>query len=530
MKKVLLILIGIICISLLLLNACSQKTTTTTPATTPTTSVTATGPKHGGTLRVGMLVDALTFNPPDMRAWQDFAIGFLPYETFGRFDQSYTYQPWLAEKWVEDPAAKTVTFSLKKGVKFQDGTDFNAEAAKWNIDNYIAVKKVSATSVVVVDNYTVLVNMAQWDNSLTWQILDNVRIYSPTAFKAHDADWAATNPVGSGPYKLVSWQRDVKSVWERWDGYWQTGKPYLDRIEIHIIADPTVAEAALKNGEIDILRGVPTSDVAGLAADGRFTIMSLKSGMGNGVDLLIGDSGHADSPFADVRVRKAVTAAIDSTAISKAVYQGLAQPTNQWAGPNMWAYNPNVVGQPYNPETAKSLLAEAGYNQTTHRLATTIYTQSDPNYIATATAVQSQLKAVGIDAKIDSMDFSKLDAMFVQTGWTQGLALAPLISGYDPAYLGQPVMLMPTAFLCGGSMTHPDEITAFIPQVLAAPDFATKKTMTYQLDSLMIDKYQLITPLFMWPSMAAKFNYVKDDTTLAYELKEWYPENIWLDK
>jgi ABC-type transport system substrate-binding protein len=162
-------------------------------------------------------------------------------------------------------------------------------------------------------------------------------------------------------------------------------------------------------------------------------------------------------------------------------------------------------------------------------LATTITTKNDPNYIQAATAIQSQLKEVGIDVKINIVDFSKLDNMFTQVGW-QGLALAPVISGYDVAYLGQFVFLMPTAFLLGNSIIHPDDISSLLPTVLAAPNDATKKSLTYQLDSLMMDKYQLFTALWLWPSVAAKYNYVKDDHVFDYELKEWYPENIWLDK
>ena len=135
-----------------------------------------------------------------------------------------------------DSSGKVITLTLRRGVKFHDGTDFNAEAAKWNLDQAISTKQFGSVlidSVDVVDPYTIRINLKQRDNTLLGMLGFSYigMMISPTAFKTKGEDWVIANPVGTGPFRFASWQKDVKIAFRKFEGYWQKGKPYLDGIE-----------------------------------------------------------------------------------------------------------------------------------------------------------------------------------------------------------------------------------------------------------------------------------------------------------
>ncbi|MFC1534597.1 ABC transporter substrate-binding protein [Thermodesulfobacteriota bacterium] len=487
------------------------------------------GPQYGGTLRIGLPTDALGLWPADIRSTRDQYIAHAALEPLARFDETLKLKPFLAEKWVEDPDSKTITVTLKKGIKFHDGTDFNAHAAKWNIEHYIKAKKIKAAeSVDVVDNFTIRVNLSEWNNSALEPVLRTWHA-SPTAFNEHGKDkkWARLNPVGTGPFKFVSWKRDVKSVYEKFDGYWQEGKPYVDRLEYTIIADPLVAVASLKKGEIDVLIDVTPSDAVGLEKEGKLDIVQLKTGIGAGMYGFAGSSSIKGSPFVDIRVRRAITHAINVQPISNAVFKGKTVVTNQWGSPQIWSYNQAVVGYPYNPEKAKKLLAEAGYP---NGFKTKIYTMSNPDVEAMVTGVQSQLKEVGIDAEIKVMNFGKFDTYAVKQGWPDGLIAMTMRAGPDIAYLSTVILVSPNAFLFSKSVIHPEENIAKYKEALAARDFETKQSLCWELQKLLIDKHCLFTPMFVWASLVAKYPYVHDGHFYEYDLVTYYPADVWIEK
>ena len=163
--------------------------------------------------------------------------------------------PWLATGWKIAKDLRSITFTLRKGVKFHDGTDFNAEAVKWNLDRYRTSTNTelkSVESVEVLDPFTVKLNLSKWSSTL----IDNFTMHagmmiSPTSFQKNGADWAKTHPVGTGPFKLAYWQRDTSVKFEKFPGYWQKGKPYLDGVEWVIIADMVTRTMAFKKGEAE---------------------------------------------------------------------------------------------------------------------------------------------------------------------------------------------------------------------------------------------------------------------------------------
>ncbi len=212
--------------------------------------------------------------------------------------------PCLAESWQVAPDGKSITFYLRKGVKFQDGTDWNAQAAKFNIDAFMVAKKPGTgqfTSVEVVDDYTVKVNLKQYQNSILGSMAVSDVFVSPTAYNTKGIDWARWNPVGTGPFKFVSFARDVSLKFARFDGYWQKGLPYLDAIEDTVIQDTMTRAASFQTGAGQVISSADVKTAFDLAAKGYDVI-----NQPNGYATLLPDSANADSPFANPKVRQAV--------------------------------------------------------------------------------------------------------------------------------------------------------------------------------------------------------------------------------
>ena len=319
-------------------------------------------PKYGGILKWHVAEPFSLGFPGTMTGQTDGQTSSVCLETLFRFDANGNMVPLLATDWKANPAAKTITVTLRKGVKFHDGTNFNASACKWNLDQYRGggrpeLKKV--VSIDVVDEYTVRLNLSEFDNTIVTSLGntgDAGRMISPTAFNTNGKAWCEKNPVGTGPFQFVSWQKEVAIKWKRFDGYWD-GKPYLDGIENLRIADTTVQLMAFKAGDLHMM--IPDPKVAkSLEAEGKYNFAVPPEGQ---VPALAGYARDPKSPFADLRVRQALSYAVDVKTLSNAIGLGYWKVQNQWAIPGTWGYSPTVVGYPYNPQKAKDLLAQAGY-------------------------------------------------------------------------------------------------------------------------------------------------------------------------
>jgi peptide/nickel transport system substrate-binding protein len=379
------------------------KTTTPIPSLTPTVSPTPTPsptptatPKYGGTLKIILIAGPQT-------------PGGVPAEIFGpdatssqfcmepllRGDNKGGVLPWLAESYKLADDMKSVTFTLRKGVNFHDGTPFNAQAAKWNLDNYIASPfNQYWASTEVIDDYTIKVNFVIWVNTILNSFTGNgAWMVSPTAFEKNGIDWARNNPVGTGPFKFESFQRDVSYKVVRNPDYWQKGKPYLDGIEIDYIADPMTQRAAIQAGEAHMLQlepGKTAKDLENLGFQTYFQLVTVYS--------LMPDTAHTDSPYAIQKVREAVEYALDRESMAKAFSYGYWEAQYQIPYPSSSAYNPNfTLARKYNVDKAKQLLDEAGYKQGFH---TTILVNPAIIDRSIPVALQANLADVGITADL----------------------------------------------------------------------------------------------------------------------------------
>jgi peptide/nickel transport system substrate-binding protein len=308
--------------------------------------------------------------------------------------------PLLATSWEVAPDGKSITLKLREGVMFHDGTDFNARAVKWNLDAQIEAGRVPDwESVDIVNDYTIRINIPGYKNTILTGLGGGyAMITSPTAVELNGLDWARWHPVGTGPFKFVKYDRDSKLVYERNDDYWNEGLPYLDGIEFVVIADETVRSIAFQKGDIHTLRasGLVAQDLRDMGFD-----YVTRAG---GTFVLIPDSINADSPFADKRIRLAVSHAIDREALAAALGYGFSVAAYQVLPGYSLTAIPNLDKHEFDQDKARQLLAEAGYPD---GLKTTIHAfirVVPKDYI---TAIVNMLGEVGIVAEPDFPEAGK---------------------------------------------------------------------------------------------------------------------------
>lgn len=521
--------------------ACAPSAPATTAPSEGATAVPATpapaattGPKYGGILKISTSGDATGLGyPPKMLTTYDFVTSKTCIESLARYAPTGEMVPWLAEEWKTDANAKTITVSLKKGIKFHDGTDFNAQSCKWNMDKFVGAKRAElpgVTSVDVVDDYTVRISLAAWDNTalIGMGYFAGPQI-SPTAWQKGGAtdserdNWAINNPVGTGPFQFVSRQKDVKQVYKKFDGYWQKGKPYLDGIEWDFIVDPTVASASFKTKDIDVLWSLTPLVAKDLKSSG-FNITELKTGMGLVMQGIMPNS-LPGSPFESIQARQAISYALDSKAIVDTQFYGFAVATQQWGVPNGYWANPDFKGYPYDPDKAKQLVTEAGFPD---GIKTKMLVNNTPENVAVATAIQDMLAKANITADLDVADNSRYRQLTSQTTF-EGLCYASYRADSDLA-LVMPRNLSAHGTIMQKSIVHPDEIENLLTEAKQAPDQETKRAKVRELQHIVFEKYCIFSPMYVLSGLAAKQSYIKNDGMMTVELTQWTPEDAWLDK
>jgi ABC-type transport system substrate-binding protein len=545
LKKLLFLALAIVLVTTLLFVGCG-KTTTTTPApattsaaptttsaaptttsaapTTTKTTTTPTGPtpKYGGTFKRGCSEPYCLGYPATMTGQTDGQSSSLALETLFFYDKEGNLTPLLATGYKIDATAKTITITLRKGVKFHDGSDFNASVCKWNLDQYRSGARAElkyVSSVDVVDDYTVRLNLSEFDNTIINALCNGAdagRIISQKSFEANGGkDWAEKHPIGTGAWKFVSWTKDVSIIYERFDDYWG-GKPYIDRIELIRFADSTVALMAFKAGETQV-SGVSPTDAPDMQKEGKWNMVIAPFGQ---VPAL---AGAADDPyFSQLKVRQAMSYSVDTKALNAGIGKGYWIDINQWAIPGTWAYNPNVVGYPYNPTKAKQLLTEAGYPNgidTVLHFYNTGGSQTD-----LLTAIQQQLQTGSINAQLDPLlrpAFS--DIASNQKGFTgivcqQGFVFIDPLQKYAQVRAGNEFR----------GMTVSDKFKQIYDQAVTAPDQDTKQKLVWDLMKEAIDGSCMHTPISLNTSIIFKVKTLHDDGYAEFPYYYMSPK-AWLE-
>ncbi|MBI4295868.1 MAG: ABC transporter substrate-binding protein [Chloroflexi bacterium] len=537
MKKSIYLLLASVLTASMLLAACAapkpaatpapSPTVTTTPTVVPKASPTPTAkpaetPQYGGVLKFGY-----SSGPSSIIPWRNTigATGSVlraSYDTLLRVDEKGELAPWLATDWKFSSDFKSLTLTLRKGVKFHDGTDFNAAAVKFSLELRKAAKLgdyESVESIDVVDDNTVRLNLSQFQNTLLislWHIAGMTT--SSTAYQKLGAAAAELQPVGTGPFKFVSWQPSVLVKYERFDGYWQKGKPYLDGWNVVPFADGLTQSFAIEKGEIHLGISVTPERAAEMVKAG---FRALDTGLET-VNVLFPDTANTSSPFANKKVREAMEYAIDREAIVKTLGRGLAEPLAQLVNAGGYAHVPGL-GRTYDPAKAKQLLAEAGYS---NGFSTTLWMNTSVS--DDDVAIATYLKAVGIDAKLQAVPLVALNQL-IQGGWQNGLIKRAL--RLQPDWLAYMYPMLSTTSIQNKSMLRPPGLQELLDQALAARDTVAKKTASQQVIRKIFDEAMVI------PLQVSRRSVIYDRTVRNLEwfdpwgaTKVWSPADTWLGK
>ena len=480
--------------------------------------------ERGGTLRVIAMVSPriigwMSATP----GWQDKLIAGTCIEHLVQCkDEAGAVKPWLAEKWEEKPDAKTVTLHLRKGVKFHDGSDFNGDVCKWNLEQFMASGRGelrSVESIDVIDDYTVRLTLSKWD-CLILSVLSTHAgfMHSKKAYDTQGREWCEWNPVGTGPFKFVSAEKDVRIKYERFEGYWQKGKPYLDGVEWLIFTEPMTALAAFQRGEADALVDISPKDAAILEAQGKYDFTTVRLGR-----IALGpDGANTSSPFSNIKVRQAAEHAIDKKAICDALGYGYWVPINQEAHPGSWIYNPKVVGYPYNTAKAKQLLGEAGY---ANGFKTTIYCLSGSKDIYAA--VQGYLKEVGIDATVELCTHARIMQLFTK-GWSGLLGME--LGWSMPDEYATLAIFFRRGMPLFRSVVKTDEFYDVIEESIQARDVASKRRMSQKMQKMMVDEDAMAIWIAATDKICVKNRKLHDDGLFTIGVMFWAPQDAWLRK
>ncbi|MBN1848405.1 MAG: ABC transporter substrate-binding protein [Deltaproteobacteria bacterium] len=477
-------------------------------------------PKSGGTFKLIRYTGAgrsIGWGPSIARTDRTDAECAL--ESFLRLYLDLRMEPMLATSWKIAQDRSSVTFNLRKGVKFHDGTDWNAEAAKFNLEACKEAKIPGSnrwTAIKVIDNYSIQVDLNEWQNTVLEDI-GTVLMVSPTAYKTMGKDKMNWHPVGTGPFKFVSVDRDVSTIYERFEDYWQKGKPYVDRVELLVITDPVTQAAAMEAGEGDALYSPNLKVGADLKAKG-FESIYRHDGSFN----LMPDSANPDSPYADKRVREALEYALDRPAIMKALGQGFWQPAYQFPCDYNKGYISDFKGREYNPAKAKSLLKEAGY---ANGFKTTIMIFPGTSREIMA-AVQGYYAQVGIQAELEFPDMGKY-GQARRGGWKNGLMAAPW-SIY--ANLGR--TLTTYAATSSGdyvNMKRPAGIDKLVDEIIGTIEIDQSKieqaVRLWSEEATAIPLWYIGAPRSLRPGVVHDTGFL--DFASNYD---WAPESVWLSK
>lgn len=371
-------------------------------------------------LVIGVGSEATTMDPHFYNLGPNTEITESVFDRLVHHDANINAIPGLAESWSVAEDGVTWTFNLRKGVKFHDGSPFTAKDVVFTFDRLPKVLNSPSSfekflrlidDVTVVDDYTLRIK-AKSPSPLLLNDLEQIAIV-PAALGLQQASAYNTGAamIGTGPYKFAEWKQGDRVVLTANADYWGE-KPLWDKVTFKALTNAAARTAALLAGDVDVINFVPTVDIKRLKADSRVTVyqragnrllyyhldqQSRPSPMVRGLDGKPLDK----NPLADVRVRKALSKAINRDAIVDRIMDGIGIKASQVMADSFLGTNPDLKPEPYDPEAAKKLLAEAGYP---NGFGLTVHGPNNryPNDAKVVQATAQMLTRVGIDAKVET--------------------------------------------------------------------------------------------------------------------------------
>ena len=329
-------------------------------------------------------------------------------------DRTLEIVPALATHWETSADGRTWTFHLRPGVTFHDGTPFNAEAVKYSFERLLQPDHPDVYSEVVpfrptfdeidrieiVDPLTIVFHLKRTDAVF----LENLCMYaamivSPTAVKKHGPDFTS-NPIGTGPFQFVNWERDEQLVLEAFDDHWR-GAPKVSRVVFVPTSESAVRAMQLERGEIHIADNLPPATLDALAELPQIEIQEQQA-----INVGYLTMQTQQPPLDNPKLRRAIGHAIDKAQLVRDYFGGYATPATNMMPPSLWGYNDEIEDRAFDLDKARELMqqaqAESGFDLP---LELTLFVMDRPRpYMQlpreTAVFIKDQLKQIDIDVRI----------------------------------------------------------------------------------------------------------------------------------
>ena len=323
-------------------------------------------------------------------------------ETLTKINADGSVTPLLAESWEVSPDLRTYTFKLRQGVKFQNGEPFNAQTVKFSFDRAGGEKSTNkdkrtfaSMSTQVVDANTVVVINKEIDPDLLFVLGQATAVI----VEPKSADTNATKPVGTGPYKLDTWSKGSSLVLSKWEGFRNPGAAKLKKVTFRFISDPAAQAASLLAGDVDAFPRAATRIVPQFRNNPQFQVI-----LGGSRAKTILAFNNKKKPLDDVRVRRAISAAIDRKAVVEGAADGFGVPIGSHYVPGAAGFVDTTGVNPFNIEKAKALLAEAGVKTP---LELTMTLPPPPYARQGGEVIVAQLAKIGITVKVQNVEWAQ---------------------------------------------------------------------------------------------------------------------------
>jgi peptide/nickel transport system substrate-binding protein len=402
-----------------------------------------------GTLVVGLVAEPTSLDPGQLTDINSMKLLGALYDTLVRFKpNSFDLAPSLALSWDVSPDLQTYTFKLRPGVKFHDGTDFNADAVKFTYDRlldpnhpyadtgpfpFAAGYYGSIAQTTVLDPQTVQFHLKRPDSALINAFtLNTGRIVSPQAVMTSRKNFAQ-NPVGTGPFKFVGWDHDVRISLTANSDYWD-GAPALSQLVFRPLADEQTRITEFLSGGVDVIFDVPPDNIDQVQSLPNASFVAQPGPHVWWVTL-----NTQKPPFDNLLVRQAANFAVNKDALTTDILKGTGTPAVGPIPPAItWAYTDQVTKYAYDPDRARALLQQSGVLMPIN--VTFWVTESGSGMQSPktmGTAIQADLAAVGINAQIQTFEWGAyLNKYGAGLGDEAGLAeLSWMFDSGDPAHM-----------------------------------------------------------------------------------------------
>lgn len=452
--------------------------------------------------------------------------------------ESFELKPGLAYDWDVSDDGLTYTFHLEEGVTFHDGTDFNAEAVKTNFERWADPEHEYAFTdegyvysmygtmfgghkgddghvieeIEVVDDHTIEFHLKRPLGFFLQNMgMTYFAITSPAALEEYGPE-INENPIGTGPFKLVSWTKDDSVVLEKFEDFRKDGLPKLDRVIFEVIPDNAARLIALRSGDIDIMDGLNPDDAAAVEAEDG---LELHARAENNFGYL--GFNVQKEPLDNKTLRHAISHAIDREAIVDALYAGYGVPAVNPLPPSYLGYNDEVEGFPYDVEKAKELLAEAGYED---GLEIELWTMPvarpympDPETVSEI--VQNNLAEIGVDVTIVREEWAPYlektmngDHQMYMLGWSG--------TNGDPDYFLSSLLHGSNVGESNREFYQNDEVDQLLDEAKVAVDQDERAELYKEAQAIIAEDAPMVTLVHSQPVMATTSqvkNYVPHPST-----------------